>query len=137
MTTNMPEKSIKSISNDIYTICSTLYYSGFCLTDNKNFSEFWLFKIPRLGYPFKSFKFGRRDMNFIFEEMEITPKKISNSVLLGNLEVDKTFVMYFINKYGKDITYRKVKKSFNKINENLVGVFKDGKNIGILKGTII
>ena len=69
----MPKKMIEPT---IYTLDIPLYYSGFCLTDNSNFSEFYLNRIPKLNYQFKEFKFTEENLIYELEEDEVEEEEL-------------------------------------------------------------
>lgn len=103
------------------------------MTDNKNFSEFGLMKIPKLGYNFKKFKLNKKDIKYLSDTQEIKPKSKKDKVFFDGFFIDKLFIDYFTNKYGKDIKYKKIKTFMGVTSDNLIGIFKNQKLIGILK----
>lgn len=101
-----------------------LYFSGFCLTDNKNFSEFYIKKIPDLKKQYKTFDFSEKDMIYSLEE-EVKKENIEN-------KVSDTHFNYFTKKY-KNIKFYLLKSFLNIPTFDSVGIVRNDKLVGILK----
>jgi hypothetical protein len=112
---------IKLKEKTIFDLGDPFWFSGFCLTDNENFSEFYLKKIPRLNFEYKSFDFSEKDMIYKIEK-EVKKEKIKD-------KVSKHHFNYFEKKY-KDIKLYLV--SFLQTN-GFVGIVKEDRLVGILK----
>lgn len=80
------KKKLKTKNKSIYDLGLDLYWSGFCLTDNTNFCQFFVKKVPKLGYKFKKFAFEREDLNFVLDR-QVTPVLSST-----HAEIDGDFV---------------------------------------------
>ena len=124
--------SKKIIEPTIYTLDIPLYYSGFCLTDNTNFSEFYLNRIPKLNYQFKEFKFTEENLIYGLEKNEVNPIVNRKNVLFGDFVLDKfIYYNYFIRKY-KEVKFYFVKSFLSALVVGVVGIMKEDKLIGVL-----
>lgn len=101
-----------------------LYFSGFCLTDNVNFSEFYIKKIPDLKKKYFSFDFDEKDMVYNLGK-EIKKEEIENKV--SNIHFN-----YFIKKY-ENSKFFLLESFLNNKTSDSVGIVKEDKLVGILK----
>lgn len=119
-------KKKQRISTDIlFDNNMDIYFSGFCITDNENFAEFYIRKFPKLNYPFKRFEFDEDNFKY-----ETTSKVMVNltktKALFDKREADRKYFDYFINKY-KLVEFFKVER-FMGFKCDLVGIFDIEKN---------
>jgi hypothetical protein len=117
-------------------ICSIvkvpLYYSGFCLTDNKTFCEFYIRKFPKLNQKFESFEFTEKTLSFDIGN-EIVPTKIQKKVYFGDFLLDNSDLFdYFVDKY-KEVKYFWLNKWLGDKRSGFIGIVKDGKMVGLFK----
>lgn len=117
---------------NICDVIHPLYYSGFALTDNRNFIEFYLKKFPKLNQEFRPFIFDEKTLSFeLGGEVKVEEQK--KSVFFGDFILDnKIFYQYFIAKY-KEVQFFWLHKWLGKNKSGLIGVVKEGKLIGLLK----
>lgn len=109
-----------------------LYFSGFCLTDNKTFCEFYVKKFPKLNQEFKSFNFTEQTLSFDIGG-EVIPQEREKSVFFGDYLLDNRILFdYFIAKY-KEVKFFQLNKWLGGKRSGLIGIVKDGKLIGLLK----
>lgn len=114
-----------------YNLDTPLYYSRFCLTDNINFAEFHVNKIPMLNYPFKDFEFNESNLMYVLDN-EVFPKKDRKNIHFGIFYLDNSvYYYYFINKY-KDPKFFWITSFLGREVKGYIGVVKDGKLIGLL-----
>lgn len=117
---------------NICDMIKPLYYSGFCLTDNKTFIEFYVKKYPKLNQEFKSFNFTEETLNFELGG-EVKPSKGKKNVFFDNFKLDNGILFdYFIDKY-KEVKFFWLNKWYGKSRSGLIGIVKDGKLVGLLK----
>ena len=122
----------KIIEPTIYTLDIPLYYSGFCLTDNNNFSEFHLNRVPKLNYQFIEFKFTEENLTYELEKNEITPIVNKKNVLFGDFILDKLiYYSYFTKKY-KEVKFYFVKSFLGENVVGVIGIVKENKLVGML-----
>ena len=117
---------------NICDMIKPLYYSGFCLTDDKTFCEFYVRKIPKLNQEFKPFQFTEENMEFELGG-EVEPTKGKQKMFFGDFLLDNTILFdYFVGKY-KEIKFFWVNKWLGKSKSGLVSIVKDGKMVGLLR----
>lgn len=117
---------------NICDMIKPLHYSGFCLTDNKTFCEFYVNKFPKLNQEFKSFTFTEETLNFELGGA-VEPVEREKSVFFGDFLLDNKILFdYFKGKY-KEVKYFWFKKWFGKSRSGLIAIVKDGKLVGLLK----
>lgn len=117
---------------NICDMIKPLHYSGFCLTDNKTFCEFYVKKFPKLNQQFKQFNFTEETLNFELGG-EVNPVEGKKNVFFDNFKLDNRILFdYFIGKY-KEVKFFWLNKWFGKSRSGLVGIVKDGKLVGLLK----
>ena len=117
---------------NICDMIKPLYYSGFCLTDNNKFIEFYVKKFPKLNQEFKSFNFTEETMSFELGGA-IEPIENKKNVYFGDFVLDnKVLFSYFVDKY-KEVKYFWLNKWLGKSKSGLIGIVKDGKLVGLLK----
>lgn len=123
----------KKIELTIFTLNIPLHFSGFCLTDNINFSEFHLNRVPKLNYQFKEFKFTEENLIYELEKNEVIPIVNKKNVLFGDFVLDKLiYYSYFIRKY-KEVKFYLIKTFLgNCFNDGAVGILKEDKLVGML-----
>lgn len=117
---------------NICDVVQPLFYSGFALTDNKNFIEFYIKKFPKLNQTFKEFQFDESTLNFeLGGSVEAYEEK--KYVVFDNFILDnKLFYHYFKAKY-KEMQFYWFNKWLGKKRTGLIAIVKDGKLIGLLK----
>jgi len=109
-----------------------LYFSGFCLTDNRTFCEFYVKKFPKLNQEFKSFIFTEQNIAFDIGG-EVEPLTNEKSVFFGDFLLDnRSLFDYFVIKH-KEVKYFWLNKWLGKKGSGLIGVIKDGKMVGLFK----
>lgn len=117
---------------NICDMIKPLHYSGFCLTDNKTFCEFYVKKFPKLNQQFRQFNFTEETLNFELGG-EVNPVEGKKNVFFDNFKLDNRILFdYFIGKY-KEVKFFWLNKWFGKSRSGLVGIVKDGKLVGLLK----
>jgi hypothetical protein len=109
-----------------------LYYSGFCITDNKTFCEFYMKKFPKLNQEFKPFEFTEQTLSFEIGG-EVLPEKNEKGVSFGDFLLDNGILFdYFIDKH-KEVKFFWLNKWFGKNKSGLIGIVKSGKLVGMFK----
>jgi hypothetical protein len=118
---------------NICEIVNPLYYSGFCLTDNKNFCEFYVKKFPKLNQDFRSFFFDENNLKFKLGN-EVEPEELKKNVLFNDFSLDnKVFFVYFVSKY-KGIKFFWLERWLEKNRSGLIGIVDlQNKLVGLLK----
>jgi hypothetical protein len=118
----------------IFDLCDNLFFSGFCLTDNVNFSEFYLIEIPKeCKKEFKEFIFDEESLIFqIGDQPRIIFDEDEKNVKFDNLFIDKEFFLYFTNKYPS-ANFFWLKSFLKEPICGLVGVLIGTKMVGLLK----
>jgi hypothetical protein len=84
----------------IFDTGDALYYSGFCLTDNKNFCQFFVKKFPKLNYTFKKFSFFEKDLAFSLDR-ETIPVLNGNYAIFEHGKVDLLYFNYFKERFAE------------------------------------
>lgn len=117
---------------NICDMIKPLYYSGFCLTDNKKFIEFYVKKFPKLNQEFKPFIFTEETMSFELGGT-VEPQETKKSIYFDDFVLDNRVLFdYFIDKY-KEVKYFWLNKWLGKSKSGLIGIVKNGKLVGLLK----
>lgn len=110
-----------------------LYYSGFCLTDNLNFAEFYLPILPKECRETKRFEFDDNKLQFqIGQHPKIMIDDEKKVVMFDNFFIDKSYFLYFSKKYPNANFYW-LKSFINEPIIGLVGVLIGTKLVGLLK----
>lgn len=113
-----------------------LYFSGFCITDNYNFSEFFLSDIPeemKNFTPIRKFEFKEETLMYqIGDHPKIIIDEEQNRVVFDNFFVDKEYFLYFTNKYP-NANFLWLKSFLKEPILGLVGVLVGTKLVGLLK----
>lgn len=117
---------------NICDMIKPLHYSGFCLTDNRTFCEFYVKKFPKLNQQFKQFNFTEETLNFELGG-EVNPVEGKKNIFFDNFKLDNRILFdYFIGKY-KEVKFFWLNKWFGKSRSGLIGIVKEGKLVGLLK----
>jgi hypothetical protein len=117
----------------IYNSKFDLFYSNFCLTDDINFSEFWIKENPNPNYEFKPFTFTEKNLIYMIgDEPSIIIDNEKEIVQFDNLFIDKFYFLYFTMKYD-DIRFYWLQSFLNEPIFGLIGILKGTKLIGLLK----
>lgn len=110
-----------------------LYYSGFCLTDNLHFAEFYLPKLPsECRKPVEIFTFEEDKLVYQIGDQPRISFSDEKIVKFNDFFVDKCFVMYFTNKYPQGKFYW-LKSFLKEPIIGLIGVLIGTKLVGMLK----
>jgi len=117
---------------NICDIIKPLFYSGFALTDNSNFIEFYVKKFPKLNQEFKEFVFNENTLSFELGG-QVKAEEQKKSVFFDDFILDnKIFYHYFIAKY-KEMQFYWLNRWMGQKRAGLIAIVKDGKLIGLLK----
>ena len=122
----------KQEEHTVYTIGLPLYFSGTCLTDNKNFTDFvsnLLFEKEREPVQYKPFVFQQKTLIYELGE-EVFPKEKDNFFIFPNdFVVDKLYVNHF-NKHT--FKYYYLESFLGGHTNKKVGLIESNKLIGVL-----
>lgn len=122
----------KSKKLNICDVVQPLFYSGFALTDNRNFIEFYIKKFPKLNQEFKEFHFDESTLDFELGG-SVEPEEEKKYVSFGDFVLDnKIFYHYFKVKY-KELQFYQFNKWLGKKRTGLIALVNGGKLIGLLK----
>lgn len=115
----------------IFDTGDVLYYSGFALTDNKNFCQFFVKKFPKLNYTFKKFSFSEKDLLFSLDK-EVKPVLNHNYAIFDPGRVDLIYFNHF-QEHFKSIKFFLLKEFRGKSALGKVLIFdqEKGKAVGI------
>ena len=124
------KKRLKKKNPSIFELGKELFFSGQTLTDQKNFAEFGLRKIPKLDHKFTKFKFNENiDEANIKCKLKNEILNISigdgNPIPVGNGRVvEEVFLSHFLNKY-KHLRFFWVESIEGRMIENKIAVIDD------------
>lgn len=116
----------------IFDLGIPLYFSGFCLTDQFNFAEFYVNKIPKLDFIFGKLKFTEKDLIFHLDKEILDVKHNNKYIQIEKFYILNFYYLYFVYKYKniklywlKDFlqqsAYRKI-AVVDEITKKLVGI---------------
>jgi len=110
----------------IFNSGDVLYYSGFALTDNKNFCQFFVKKFPKLNYQFKKFGFSESDLTFSLDK-EVNPVINHNYAMFDSGKIDLLYFNYFQERF-KSLKFFTLKDFRNQSSLGKVLIFDFDKN---------
>jgi hypothetical protein len=110
----------------IFNTGDVLYYSGFALTDNKNFCQFFVKKFPKLNYTFKKFDFFEADLTFSLDK-EVKPVLNHNYAIFEPGKIELLYFNHF-KENNKEIKFFLLKEFRGKSALGKVLVFDIEKN---------
>lgn len=129
----MAKKRINlKMKSTVYDLSDKFYYSGFCFTDNTNFSHFYVKKFPKLGLEFKKFVFEEKDLIFDID-IEEQPMVQQDHIKFENGIISKEYYDYFKNQFAT-LKFFRLREFMNEPVRMKILVFDDdnGKAVGIL-----
>jgi len=110
---------------------AAFFFSGYALTDNKNFAHFGVKKLPRLNISYKKFSFDENNLTFSLDT-NIVPVVNKNKVSFEDYFIDIMYYNYFL-KLKEDLQFFKLKEFLGKETTNKILIMnKLNKPIGVL-----
>jgi hypothetical protein len=110
----------------IFDTGDVLYYSGFALTDNKNFCQFFVKKFPKLNYNFRKFAFSESDLIFSLDK-EVNPVVNHNYAVFDSGKIDLLYFNHFQDRF-KSLKFFVLKDFRNESALGKILVFDTDKN---------
>jgi hypothetical protein len=137
---NRKRKVLSKTVNSYFDKIKPLYYSGFCLTDNKNFAFFYAEDkkiIDKVSTKvLNRFKLNEADLDIIIDKTEmIVPKKGLKEVTFSGIGLIERNLLNEMEKMYPKCVYHQIESFFGQRVNSMIIVLQEefGKPVGLFK----